>query len=339
MAEAIGGRPRAEILAPRGFSGAEKIRNLARGAWRGKSRKGIRGTGYVVDALEAALWCVATSSDFRGAVLRAANLREDADTTAAIAGAIYGLNAIPSEWLDRLAWRDRLEKISRKLVVYPQAGLLEDVPVELSPTPNQQAASSLNCADVPVQDDLADGVPLPRGWFQKGEFTDRQRLEALARYARIFGPGFKYGEWSDLHTSPRRSQTRTFEVAPEVKQFQEAMYDVGWVQNFAWAPWSHTPEGRALIEGGAAVDHATVTQLAKLITARLRLARFQEEIIIPEDIVEGLVPRIARRAEQILKELGDGAAAGAAAEGSSMSSRSSKEAGTKSKNIDDVRDA
>lgn len=119
LAEAIAGRDRAEILAPRTVPGAHKIANLANGAWRGKPRSAVRGTGYVVDALEAALWCVAASSDFRGAVLRAANLREDADTTAAIAGqlagAIYGLKGIPAEWRERVAWRDRLEIVARTL--------------------------------------------------------------------------------------------------------------------------------------------------------------------------------------------------------------------------------
>jgi ADP-ribosyl-[dinitrogen reductase] hydrolase len=123
LAEAIAGRARADVMAPRAFAGAPKIEAIAGGAWRGKPRHEIRGTGYVVDALEAAIWCVGTSSDFRGAVTRAANLREDADTTAAIAGqlagALYGASGIPAEWLERVAWRDRLETIARKLVVQP----------------------------------------------------------------------------------------------------------------------------------------------------------------------------------------------------------------------------
>ena len=69
------------------------------GAYRTKSRAEIRGTGYCVAALEAALWCIATTSSFEAAVLAAANLGDDADTTAAItgqlAGAHYGAGAIP----------------------------------------------------------------------------------------------------------------------------------------------------------------------------------------------------------------------------------------------------
>ncbi|MDO0790187.1 ADP-ribosylglycohydrolase family protein [Xanthomonas campestris] len=70
------------------------------------ARAQIRGTGYVVDALSAALWCFATTDTFADAVLRAANLGDDADTTAAIcgqlAGAFYGIDGIPAAWRERL---------------------------------------------------------------------------------------------------------------------------------------------------------------------------------------------------------------------------------------------
>jgi len=60
----------------------------------------------VVDALAAALWCFATTDDYASAVLRAANLGNDADTTAAIcgqlAGAYYGLEGIPPAWRQKL---------------------------------------------------------------------------------------------------------------------------------------------------------------------------------------------------------------------------------------------
>ncbi|MBB5874921.1 ADP-ribosylglycohydrolase family protein [Xanthomonas sp. 3498] len=83
----------------------------------------IRGTGYVVDALSAALWCFATTECFADAVLRAANLGDDADTTAAIcgqlAGAFYGLDGIPAAWRTRvqdaaeiMALADRLHAAS-----------------------------------------------------------------------------------------------------------------------------------------------------------------------------------------------------------------------------------
>jgi ADP-ribosyl-[dinitrogen reductase] hydrolase len=53
-------------------------------------------------------------------VLTAANLGDDADTTAAItgqlAGALYGGSGIPAEWLARLAWRERIEGLADRLL-------------------------------------------------------------------------------------------------------------------------------------------------------------------------------------------------------------------------------
>lgn len=80
----------------------------------------VRGSGYVVDCLEAALWAVAGARDFRGAVLRATNLGEDADTTAAVAGqlagAIWGEAGIPAEWLERLHLRAEIGAMAERLL-------------------------------------------------------------------------------------------------------------------------------------------------------------------------------------------------------------------------------
>jgi ADP-ribosyl-[dinitrogen reductase] hydrolase len=89
------------------FTGAEKIVSIARGAYIEKTDSNIRGTGYVVNSLEAALWCFTRPNSFEEAILMAANLGDDADTTAAvcgqIAGAFYGASGIPPGWLRRLA--------------------------------------------------------------------------------------------------------------------------------------------------------------------------------------------------------------------------------------------
>jgi ADP-ribosyl-[dinitrogen reductase] hydrolase len=72
----------------------------------------IRGGGYVVDALEAALWAVRSTSTFEEAVLVATNLGNDADTTAAIsgqlAGALYGLQGIPEHWRERVVMGEEI---------------------------------------------------------------------------------------------------------------------------------------------------------------------------------------------------------------------------------------
>lgn len=111
LAQAIAGTPLPELLS----SPAARIE----GGWRGLHRDGIEGSGYVVRSFQAALWAVARTTTYRDAVLRAANLGDDADTTAAIAGqlagAVYGASAIPADWLHALAWRDRLEETAGRL--------------------------------------------------------------------------------------------------------------------------------------------------------------------------------------------------------------------------------
>ena len=78
----------------------------------------IKSTGYVVDTLEAALWCVLTTNNYRDCVLKAVNLGDDTDTVAAVAGglagALYGYDAIPKEWLDTLKRRDYIEEMCER---------------------------------------------------------------------------------------------------------------------------------------------------------------------------------------------------------------------------------
>jgi ADP-ribosyl-[dinitrogen reductase] hydrolase len=91
--------------------GAPKVKAIAKGAWRGKTREQIKSSGYVVDTLEAALWAVGGARSFEEAVLKAVNLGDDADTVGAvagqIAGAVWGHSAIPERWRQKLAWGDR----------------------------------------------------------------------------------------------------------------------------------------------------------------------------------------------------------------------------------------
>lgn len=113
LADAIHGAHPCEVFASRASDYSAKVHAIARGEYRGRHRTAIRGTGYVIQSLEAAMWAVSRTTSFRSAILLAANLGEDADTTAAIAGqiagAIYGASGIPTEWLGRLAWRDIIQ--------------------------------------------------------------------------------------------------------------------------------------------------------------------------------------------------------------------------------------
>ena len=79
----------------------------------------IRGSGYVVETLEAALWAFDRSSSFEEGALLAVNLGNDADTTGAvfgqIAGAHYGESGIPRRWSERLAMRETIESFANRL--------------------------------------------------------------------------------------------------------------------------------------------------------------------------------------------------------------------------------
>ena len=78
-------------------------------------RQDIKSSGYVVDSLEASLWCLLTTSSFSESVLKAVNLGDDTDTIGAItgglAGALYGYDNIPKKWLNDLIKKDYIETL------------------------------------------------------------------------------------------------------------------------------------------------------------------------------------------------------------------------------------
>jgi ADP-ribosyl-[dinitrogen reductase] hydrolase len=102
------------------FQGEPKITSIAKGQYRNKSAGEIRGTGYVVESLEAALWCYLHTDTFESAILKAANLGDDADTTAAICGqvtgAFYSESGIPGKWLKKLAMREEISTLADRLL-------------------------------------------------------------------------------------------------------------------------------------------------------------------------------------------------------------------------------
>jgi ADP-ribosyl-[dinitrogen reductase] hydrolase len=121
LLRALDGAPREAILFGHepGLVSSPKIAAIARGDYREKSEAEIRGTGYVVQSLEAALWCFLNTDSFEAAILRAANLGDDADTTAAIcgqiAGAYYGESGTPAHWLERLVMADEIREMAVRL--------------------------------------------------------------------------------------------------------------------------------------------------------------------------------------------------------------------------------
>lgn len=96
------------------------IATVLAGSYRERQPPRIKGTGYVVESLEAALWAFYHSDTFAEGALLAANLGNDADTTAAIygqlAGAHYGVEAIPAAWRAKLADHDLILALADQLL-------------------------------------------------------------------------------------------------------------------------------------------------------------------------------------------------------------------------------
>jgi ADP-ribosylglycohydrolase len=79
----------------------------------------IRSGGYVIETMEASIWCLLTTDNYKDAVLKAVNLGHDTDTTAAVtgglAGLLYGFDEIPQEWVEKLARVADIVVLSRNL--------------------------------------------------------------------------------------------------------------------------------------------------------------------------------------------------------------------------------
>lgn len=121
LCETFAGSPKESVMTPPDFEplGCAKVAAISRGEWKAKLKPEIRGSGYVVECLEAALWCFDQTDSFENAILTAANLGDDADTTAAvcgqIAGAFYGESGIPAHWLQKLAKVDEIREMADSL--------------------------------------------------------------------------------------------------------------------------------------------------------------------------------------------------------------------------------
>ena len=125
LLNALSGKDKAATLADLdALPAQENLRQIALGGYQQKPRSAIHGTGYCVQSLEAALWCFYHGESFEETILLAANLGDDADTTAAIvgqlAGAFYGVDAIPQTWRDWLWQYEDIDALARQLLERPQ---------------------------------------------------------------------------------------------------------------------------------------------------------------------------------------------------------------------------
>ena len=99
---------------------SSEIAAIADGSFKRRNPPEIKGSGYVVESLEAALWAFFRSNTFEEGALLAVNLGDDADTTGAVygqlAGAYYGLSAIRPDWVRKTAMSDLIHDFARGLL-------------------------------------------------------------------------------------------------------------------------------------------------------------------------------------------------------------------------------
>ncbi len=115
----IAGRGKRALTSSGAKGWPPRIRAIAAGKWRGVQEAAFSSSGYVVHTLEAAFWAVDGAASFEEAVLRAVNLGDDADTVGAVtgqlAGALWGLSAIPPAWVEGLHDGPRLRGLAEAL--------------------------------------------------------------------------------------------------------------------------------------------------------------------------------------------------------------------------------
>ncbi|MCS6807384.1 MAG: ADP-ribosylglycohydrolase family protein [Candidatus Kapabacteria bacterium] len=106
------------------YSFCDEIAQVATGSFRADTPHDITGDGFVGDTLEAALWAFYRSNDFETGALLAVNLGGDADTTGAvygqIAGAYYGVQAIPKRWRDAVVQKDLIIALADRIWIEAQ---------------------------------------------------------------------------------------------------------------------------------------------------------------------------------------------------------------------------
>ncbi len=94
------------------------FRNVLHPVLAGFPEGGIFSGGYVMETLEASLWCLLTTDNFRDCALKAVNLGGDTDTTGCVAGGLagvlYGSDAIPIDWIAALARREEVAVVVDK---------------------------------------------------------------------------------------------------------------------------------------------------------------------------------------------------------------------------------
>lgn len=128
-------------------------------------------------------------------------------------------------------------------------------------------------------------------------------LRALAAFGpQLRDPHASAGKWSDQKGSGTADDPLTmphFEQSDLVNRFESMAYNARWVQDFDWMQWSRGPEARRLMRDREALSHATVEQIANIITTLVRTDRFSEGTLA-RSFETGTLHALAERAQALL---------------------------------------
>lgn len=140
------------------------IKHVSRGSYAALMRSQVKATGYVVDTLEAALWAFNNTETFKTGALLAVNLGGDADTIGAVygqlAGAYYGYEGLPKEWLKQLSNLDTITKLSKQMEGFTRMGEIMSVAEARKLLDNDEKYTDEQVAEMVNQLDFIAGMAI-----------------------------------------------------------------------------------------------------------------------------------------------------------------------------------
>jgi ADP-ribosylglycohydrolase len=172
-----------------------EIDAVADGSFRRAQPPRIKGSGYVVQSLEAAMWAFHDAQNFREAVLRAVNLGDDADTTGAVcgqlAGACWGEDGIPSEWRSGVAQMSMIEKALDGLLA-PADGVPSEPVANLAELPAQSRRIAIQLAEPDARPPTRSSYWVVPGKLLAGSFPgDRDPTRGLPKVKAVLAVGIR----------------------------------------------------------------------------------------------------------------------------------------------------
>ncbi|CAF4122863.1 unnamed protein product [Rotaria magnacalcarata] len=197
------------------------------GSYKHHNPPEIKASGFVIETMEAALWAFYHTNSFEEGALKAVNLGNDADTVGAVygmlAGAYYGINAIPIEWREKCSFQGLVQTIADEILTQPQQ-LAETGEKKVAPS-NQ--TSLLYRSVLKVYNELAafySGtikrrvLPCPKQYKSSQQF-DEDIMQFHSIYDNILNSIKQLEEWEDTSTTNDEKQLILSRSDSILKQF------------------------------------------------------------------------------------------------------------------------